>query len=733
MKLGFFLLLGLVTLRLTDSASGAETGSPILLSIEPPCAQAGTRQMVVLRGIRMSDIEEVMCRDAGVHVRRIGENKILPGSWNRPERNEVRVELEFATDLPAGNVALHVRTRTGVSNPRTLHVNRFPVGAETAEASQRATAQRIPMDSTVWGHIIGSETDWYAVDLAKGQRCSLEVLAYRISPTDLDAVIQVWGPDGKLLQEKDTSQLYYHDPALSFIAPQAGRYTIALRDTLNGSHQNDARYGMGSECLYVMHVGDYPQPTSIFPLGGTTGQSIEVEMLGDTRGSIRQKITLPASPTFHYAPMSRTTYAGPAPWAFDKPDGTLPNDGKSLGTGPLFLMASPQPSIRATAGRHTRETAQALPQPPFALEGRIDKSGAEDWYRFVLPQDKSWRVDVFARRLRSPLDPKLTLYPADKKALPSESDDRSRYDMDSTLITKGVGGEVAVRVTDTRGDGGKDFAYRLVVDEAVPQVNLTTASIELLTLLPLFKTGHSISVPRGGHGLLLLEKQGDETIPPEPLEIRITGLPAGVKADVGKLPLANGRYPVVLTAEPDAALAGSFAKPAGKAPGNDGTAVPFEQRLGMVYSHPSQTPWYTERFPSVPIAVVAALPYTVSLAPIAKNVEAGGKVSLKLILNRTPGAERVTLTAMFPALPPGSSHGTLEIPAEADEAAFDLEIPASCPPGDWPLAVVVCDSDAAHLHDDKWPYYNPKGIITKGHHWASTPLTYLRVLPAKKP
>ena len=606
-------------------ASGTETGTPILLGIEPPCAQAGTRQEVVLRGVRLSDIEEVMCREAGVRVQRIVEKKIIPGHDKTPEKDEVRVELEFAADLPVGNVALHVRTRSGVSNPRTLHVNRLPIVAETAATAKRETAQLLPLDRTVWGHIIGSETDWFAVDLAKGQRCSLEVLAYRISPTDLDAMLQVWGPDGQLFQEKDTSQLYYHDPACSFIAPQAGRYTIALRDTLNGNHQSDARYGMASECVYVVHVGDYPQATSLFPLGGTVGQSIEVEMQGDVRGVIRQKVKLPARPTFNFAPMSRAYYPG---WIFDKPDIVLPHDGHSLGTGPLFIMASPQPSIREAAEHRTRESAQVLPQPPFAVEGRIEKADVDDWYRFPLPKDKTWRVDVFARRLRSPMDPKLTLYPADKNATPQENDDRSRFDIDSTLIVKGTGEEVSVRVADTRGEGGSDFGYRLVVDEAVPQVNLTTASVEVMTLLPLFKTGHTISVPRGGRGLLLLEKQGDETVPPGPLDIRINGLPAGVKADVTKLPLASGRYPVVLTAGADATLAGSFAKPAGKAPASDGTDVPFEQRLGMVYSHPGQTAWHTERFSSVPVAVVEALPFAIGIAPVAGGVQVGKKCPL---------------------------------------------------------------------------------------------------------
>ena len=723
----------IVFLALVTHAFGAETGSPILLGIEPPCAQAGTRQEVVLRGVRLSDIEEVICRDAGVRMQSIGEKKILPGSGNTPEKDEVRVELEIAADLPVGNVALHVRTRSGISNPRTLHVNRFPIIAETAATAKRETAQILPMDRTVWGHIIRAETDWYAVDLAKGQRCSLEVLAYRISPTDLDAMLQVWGPDGKLFQEKDMSQLYYHDPVCSFIAPQAGRYTIALRDALNGSHQNDARYGMSSECLYVMHVGDYSQATSVFPLGGTMGQSIEVEMHGDVHGVIRQTVKLPAQPTFDFAPMGRLNNV----WVFDKPDTVLPGDGKGLGTGPLFLMASPHPSVREAAEHNTRETAQALPPPPFAVEGHIEKPDVDDWYRFALPKDKSWRVDVFARRLRSPMDPKLTLFPAGKSATPQENDDRSGSDIDSTLIVKGTDEEVAVRVADTRGEGGSDFGYRLVVEEAVPQINLTTASVELMTLLPLFKTGHSISVPRGGRGLLLLEMQRDGAAPTVPLDISVSGLPPGVTADVAKLPLASGYYPVVLSAGGDAALAGSFAKPAGKVPGSVATEIPFAQRLGLVYSHPGQTAWHTERFSSVPVAVVEALPFAIGIAPIPEGVQAGKKVTLKLIVTRTPGAAPQALCAMFPFLPPGVVHGTLEIPADATEAVIELELPASCTPGEWPIPVVVCDSDEAHLRNHNWPYYHNnnqnEAITVKGHHWTCTPLTYLRVLPAAKP
>ena len=86
---------------------------------------------------------------------------------------------------------------------------------------------------------------------------------------------------------------------------------------------------------------------------------------------------------------------------------------------------------------------------------------------------------------------------------------------------------------------------------------------------------------------------------------------------------------------------------------------------------------------------------------------------------------------MFPALPPGVVHGRVEIPADSNEASLELEIPATCPPGEWPLAVVVCDSDAAHLRKEGWPYY--QYVVVKGHRWTCAPLTYLRVLPTAKP
>lgn len=688
--------------------------------------------MTVLRGIRLSDIAEVMCRDSRVKCLSIGEMRVLPTLGNAPEKNEVRVELEFAADLPTGNIALHVRTRSGISNPRTLHINRFPIVAESTATTKRDTAPLIPMNRTIWGHIIGPETDWYAVELAKGQRCSLEVLGYRLSPTDLDAVLEVWGPNGRLINKKDTSQLYYHDPVNSFVAPQTGRFLIALRDTLNGSHQNDARYGMGSDCLYAMHIGDYPQPTSVFPLGGEMGKAIEVEMQGDLSGHFRQTVKLPARPTFDFTPMDAASRS----WIFDQPDHLLPDDGKSLGTGPLFIMVSPEPSLHEVAKHGTKETAQALPQPPLAVEGRIEKAEEEDWYRIRLPKGKSWRLDVFARRLRSPMDPKLSIYPTAKSTNPQENDDRSGYDMDSTLIAKGVDEDVIVRVTDTRGEGGSDFGYRLVVNEARPQLNLTTAPVEAISLLSLFKTGNSINVPRGGHGLLLLEMQSDGAQAPETLDINITDLPSGVKANASKLPVAKGYYQVVLTAEPDAALGGSFAKPTGKATGQPSAMVPFAQRLGMVYSHPAYTAWHTERFPSVPIAVVDALPYVINIAPVSGSVEAGKKMSLKLTVTRLPGSSPQPLCVMFPALPPGVVHGTLEIPADANEVSTELEVPASCPPGEWPMTVVVCDSDAAHLHNDKWPYYHVDGqnqkLAVQGHHWTCAPLTYLRVLPSVK-
>ena len=49
-------------------AADARADSPILLAVEPPCAQLGTTQQITLRGFRLDDAAEVICHEPGVRI-----------------------------------------------------------------------------------------------------------------------------------------------------------------------------------------------------------------------------------------------------------------------------------------------------------------------------------------------------------------------------------------------------------------------------------------------------------------------------------------------------------------------------------------------------------------------------------------------------------------------------------------------------------------------------------------
>ena len=699
----------------------ARAASPILFAIEPPCGQRGTTQQVVLRGAYIEDIEAVLAHEAGVKITLLGE--ALPLASGDKRLREVKASIEIPADQPPGNVHLRIRTRTGISSPRQFHVNRLPIINEVLEqTASRDKAQLVPMEHTVWGHLLRYETDWFRIALRKGQRCSLEMLGLRISPTIIDGVLRVFTPDGKLFKEADTSALYYHDPVCSFIAPVEGEYRVSLHDPRHGVEQNDARYGFGSDCLYVIHVGDYPQPDAVWPLGGKLGETRDFTFIGAVGGAFQQRVTLPQRETFRRGPVN----ALEGGWPFQIPDAVYPVQDGIVGMGPVFVMASPQPSEMEQREKHdSRENAQALPQPPFVVEGIISKPGEVDWYSFAAKKGDLFEVSVFARRLRSKLDPVLTSI----SGKDTKNDDIANFQVDSRLTLKMEDDRCLLSVADSRGEGGADFAYRLVVEKPQARGVLTTEPLEKQTLIPRFKAGQQMAVPRGGRCLLLLRTlELGGRLPP--FRAEVSGLPKGVQAEIAEALPGQTYHPIVLTSTADAPLDATFATPRGM-PVNGGPPIEFQQDLGLINGHPAQSHWHTPTFEQVAVATVERLPFSVTMS-LADKVPQGGKAKLLVKVQRDAGWSQPVML-MFPCQPPGSDVNTIEVPAEKSEVEVSFDVTASAAAGRWPLVAVATDSDLAHLRNDKWPYYDQNEGGTRGLNWTCTPITYLEILPPAAP
>jgi hypothetical protein len=722
----------LVTTVLFWVACIARADAPILLAIEPPCGQAGTRQEVVLRGFRLADAEEVVCHEPGVSVEILGAAETWKPGGEGPKRREVlRAAITTAADVPPGNVYLRIRTRTGLSNPRSFHVNRLPVIARHEANLDREHAQSLPVEHTLWANLPRHQTHWYAIDLAAGQRVSLELLGLRISPTYIDARISVYDPAGAKLLEADTSPLYYHDPVCSFRAKAAGRHLVAIEETRNGQDHDDSRYGFGSDCFYVLHVGDFPQPRSLFPLGGRCGSDVSFTFAGGLDGPWSQVERLPKQPTFRKGPAGALHNL----WVFRAPETLYPvrrdEAGREVrGTGPLFFMASDHECIAEQEQHGDPEHAQPLPAGAVAVDGRISAAGEVDWYRIMGEPDKEYAVEVFARRLRSPLDPLLKAYPAGLNGIPVENDDIQGYDVDSKVRVRMKPEGCLVAVTDSREQGGPDYAYRLVVDEIRPHAVLTTLPVETLTHLPLFKTGQQAVVPKGGRMLVLLKLLNDGAAMPL-LDQTITGLPAGVDAEVGTAPAPTDRLPIVLSAGSDAVRSVRLATPMATAQATAGKGVPpieFHQEIGMVYGHPAQTAWHVAIFDRLAVAVVDPLPFSIALASESPRVAAGSTVSLVVSIARDAAWQK-PVTVMFPCLPPGATVSTTHAGPDDAQVSARLDVPANCRPGRWPIVAVATDSDLAHLRSHAWPYYSDNNTAkeTHGLNWVSSGIAYLEV------
>jgi hypothetical protein len=722
-----FLLVGL--------APVGHAAAPILLAIEPPCGQAGTREEVVLRGFRLTDVEEILCHEPGMKVEILGPAETWKPGGEGPNRREIlRAAIEIPAGSSPGNIHLRVRTRTGLSNPRSFHVNRLPIVARQDGNIDRDHPQALPLEHTLWANLPRNQTHWYAIDLAAGQRVNLELLGLRISPTYIDARLRVFSPDGSLLAEADTSPSYYHDPVCGFRAQAAGKHLISIDETRNGVDQDDARYGLSSDCFYVLHAGDFPQPRSLFPLGGRCGSDVSFTFSGDLDGPWSQVVRLPSDPTFRKGPVGSLHSA----WPFRAPEALYPMrqdpTGKDVtGVGPLFFMASDHQTVLEKADHADAKHAQPLPAGPVAVDGTIASPGEVDWYRIQGSPEKEYTVEVFARRLRSPLDPLLKAYPAGLDGIPVESDDRMGYDLDSTLKVKIKPDGCLVSVADSREDGGGSFAYRLTVQETTPSAVLTTAPIETQTHLPLFKTGQQVAVPRGNRMLVLLRTLTENGFH-EPLSIGSRPgsrrLPDGVKAEPVQIPQPSTFYPVVLSAAPDAALAAALIEPAGTTAG--GRTIEFHQEIGMIYGHPAQTAWHLQVFRDLAVATVEPLPFAVDVACESARAVVGSKTNLLLKIRRDGGWAK-PVTVMFPCLPPQCMLGMVDIASDKGEATATLEINAKCPPGRWPIVAVATDSDTSHLRTHAWPYYSDNNAAkdTHGLNWVSSGIAYLDV--EKKP
>ena len=639
----------------------ARAASPDLQVVTPRGAQRGTEADLVVHGARLNDAKEILFYSPGITVAKL--EVVNP--------QEVKAHVQIAKDAKIGEYPLRIRTATGLSELRTFYVTPFPLVQEKEPNNDIAHAQPIELNTSVTGVIENEDVDCFAIELKKGQRITAEVHGMRLGDAMFDPYVEILDSNRFAIAQSDDTALAKQDPIASALAPADGKYFVQVRDT---------SYTGGGNFFYLLHVGTYPRPLTVFPLGGKAGEELSVKFIGDISGEISKTIKLPDQPTEAFE-------------VFADQDGLI-------SPSPNYLRVSPFPNAIEQEPNHDPQHATKVEQDlPVALNGIISKPNEVDYFRFKAKKGQAIDVRVHARSLRSPLDSVITLH--DAKGNQFAANDDSGGPDSYIRFDPPADGEYVVGIFDQLHHGGPDFTYR---------IELTPVKPKLVLQIPQFAQNSQernwIVIPRGNKFATVIrgirQDFGGE------LKLSCPDLPDGVTMQCENMAPNLDVVPVVFEAKDDAPIGGKLCElTAQVGDGKTDVKGEYSQPVELVIG-PNNAPMYVVDAHRLAVAVAEEATFKLKIVPPKGPLVQGGEMKLKIVAERKPDFKGgINVRMMFN--PPGvGSAAAVDIPGDKNEV-------------DYPLSA----SDGAEVH--KWKICVLGVTDQNGPMWASSALEELQV------
>ena len=625
--------------------ASVQAASPQLTRILPRGAQRGTELDVTFGGQRLKDAQEVILYEKGIEATNLLASK----------PDQVTVHFKIAADCALGEHTMRLRSASGISELRTFWVGPFPTTqASTAPANNSwDTPQTLPMNITAAGVINNEQVHYYRIEAKKGQRISAEVEGIRLGTTMFDPYMALVDLAKFELATADDTALLKQDPFISLLAPKDGPFILEVRESA---------FGGTGDSHYRLHVGTYPRPKIVYPLGGEVGETLDVQFIGDPSGTINQKVTLPMAVSEQLPVYVVQNQESPP--------------------SPNYLRASPFPNVMQEGEHHEVNTAQETDtQPPLAFNGIVRQPKTQDCYKFKAYKSQPIEINVWARRLRSPLDSVITVWDAKGQYLANNDD---AGNPDSYLrFTPPADGDYVVGIRDHLGAGGPEYAYRIELTTPRPSVVISIPNAGQVNGPT--QDRQTIPVPRGNRYATLLRHirngaNGELTLSTEKLPDGITMIaePFRTQTDV---------TPVVFEAAADAPIAGKLcdfiAKPADAKESLDSQLT---QQVELVISQPNNTPYSHTQVHQLAVAVTEEAPFKLTLvqpkAPLVQN----GSMKLKIMVERKPDFKGVVNCKLL-FNPPGVNAQPVDMPADKSEIEMPLSAGDGTAPRDWKVCV----------------------------------------------
>lgn len=433
--------------------------------------------------------------------------------FNPQIAERITLEIPIPPGLATGDTELRLLTERGISNPLRFQIGQIPEVNEVENNDTFANAQRLPeLPVLVNGQIMPGDIDRFRFRARAGQVIVCRLQARALIPYLADAV-PGWFQAVLKLEDAAGNEVAYSDdfggdpdPVLIYEVPADGEYVISLRDSIFRGRE---------DFVYRLSIGELPFIARAAPLGGTVDAPAEVQLFGANLPGSSRTITVRAS-TPGVKGLSVTA------------------DGLASNTVPFQISRRPVTTEREA--NDTAEQAQVL-TAGAVVHGTLDRAGDRDWFRFTGRRGVPLTLEVFARRLGSPVDSRIAVFDTAGQLLATNDDAEDpsfglmTHHADSRLeFIPPTDGSFHVRLDDVLGKGGAEYAYRLHVGPAEPDFELRISPA-------------SIRLPRGGTAIaeVTVFRRGGFT---GPVELALAGTHPGITLDRASIPEGETTVPV---------------------------------------------------------------------------------------------------------------------------------------------------------------------------------------------
>ena len=519
-----------------DKKKEANKPAPSTSSGQAPSKVEGTEEVKLPDHPLLIDLDNKSLRELA-HIRNILFFPRTKLQLNRQLAEIVLIEVTIDPDGAPGKRELRIETATGLTNPMVFEVGLLPevrelepnagLAARNLEIQMsklKSVAAPVVLELPVLlnGQIMPGDIDRFRFRARQGQQLVIEAHARSLIPYLADAVpgwfqatLALYDTKGKEVAFADDYR-FHPDPVLFYRIPEDAEYELEIRDAI---------YRGREDFVYRIGVSEQPFITQMFPLGGRAGVNTVASISGWNLPTTRLPLdTRPGDS------MRQTTY----------------HKGKKLSNSVPYAVDT-LPECEESESNDATKDAQRIDLPKI-INGRIDRPGDIDVFRFEGRAGDAVVAEICARRLNSPLDSLLRLTNTSGNVLQWNDDHVIKdghlhkdamglltHHADSYLMAElPKSGTYYVHLADAQHHGGQAYGYRLRI--SAPQGDFA-----------LRVTPSSLRVRAGGIVPVCVHALRKDGFDGE-IEVVLRERNTGFELDGGRIPAGRDRIRMTLTA-----------------------------------------------------------------------------------------------------------------------------------------------------------------------------------------